>query len=363
MALQGTLETFSLPDVLQLLASTKKSGCLLISGDRGSGSVWVVEGAIVQSEASGAPHASGAVDVVFELLRYQQGEFVFEDGGEVDDPGAPVEVPGVLEEAGAQLEEWQAIEAVVPSGASWVSLAPELPGDEVTIPAERWKALVAVGGGSTVAGLGDTLNLAELPVARLAKELVEQGLVEIGEPPLEVLAAAEAVVAAEIAAEIEEEIEEEIIAEAVATEIASEVLTEEPAGEAPVDEAGAEAPSLSAVPEAAAEYEPFDPNALVIDPDSPLMPTPSPAFSVVDDEPGAHAPPEAAAAEAAAPEPGEAAEIARQLANLSPKAARAVAAAAKATTPEEREAALAEVEASDDQINRDLLLKFLGTVN
>lgn len=40
-----------------------------------------------------------------------------------------------------------------------------------------------------------------------------------------------------------------------------------------------------------------------------------------------------------------------------------MAAAAKAATPEERDQYLAEVEASDDQINRDLLLKFLGSVN
>ena len=59
----------------------------------------------------------------------------------------------------------------------------------------------------------------------------------------------------------------------------------------------------------------------------------------------------------------DAAEIARQLANLSPKAAKAVAAAAKATTTEEREAALAEVDDTEDPINRGLLLKFLGSVN
>ena len=56
-------------------------------------------------------------------------------------------------------------------------------------------------------------------------------------------------------------------------------------------------------------------------------------------------------------------EIARQLANLSPRAAKAVAAAAKATTEEEREAALSAIEAEDDTINRGLLLKFLGAVD
>jgi len=62
-------------------------------------------------------------------------------------------------------------------------------------------------------------------------------------------------------------------------------------------------------------------------------------------------------------DPTDAAEIARQLANLSPRAAKAVAAAAKATTMAEREAALAQVDESEDSINRELLLKFLGSVS
>src|SRR4051812_34697883 len=59
---------------------------------------------------------------------------------------------------------------------------------------------------------------------------------------------------------------------------------------------------------------------------------------------------------------GEADEVAKQLASLSPKAARAVAAAARATTDEDRDAALAEASDDDEPINRGLLLKFLSSV-
>jgi hypothetical protein len=101
----------------------------------------------------------------------------------------------------------------------------------------------------------------------------------------------------------------------------------------------------------------FDPNALVIEDTAPL--SASDPLSPPADEPPVFggAPPAGDA------DPSDAAEIARQLANLSPKAAKAVAAAAKATTPEERERALAEVDDEEDPINRDLLIKFLGSVN
>ena len=104
-------------------------------------------------------------------------------------------------------------------------------------------------------------------------------------------------------------------------------------------------------------FEPFDPNGLVIG--EPGLGGSDDAFASLG-EPTPEPEPEPEPVEAS---PNDAAEIARQLANLSPKAAKAVAAAAKATTQEEREAALAEVDESEDPINRDLLLKFLGSVN
>lgn len=51
MALQGTLDTFALADVLRLLANTHKSGRLELAGDRGHGRVWLGEGQLVGGEA------------------------------------------------------------------------------------------------------------------------------------------------------------------------------------------------------------------------------------------------------------------------------------------------------------------------
>jgi hypothetical protein len=55
-------------------------------------------------------------------------------------------------------------------------------------------------------------------------------------------------------------------------------------------------------------------------------------------------------------------ELAKQLATLSPRAASAIRAAAEATTDEERDAALDEVDDDDQPLNRGLLLKFLSSV-
>jgi hypothetical protein len=356
VALQGTLETFALPDVLRLLASTSKTGQLRLTGGRGSGSIWLDGGSIIASEASGAPSADDASEVVFELLRFKEGDFVFDADSPASDGGAPEEVEATLEAAEAMLEEWRSIEAVVPSLDGWVELSRELPDDEVTLDADRWRHLVSVGGGISVGGLGQVLDLGELAVSRTVKELVELGLVTLGEAPADAPALTTPVVDP-----VDEAWPEPEAAPAAASFDApfgsSEIQPDaEPDlgsgdGEVAFDDPPSEAPLLSVVDSPEPSFggfdrDRFDPDALVIEP---------PSFGA-----------EPAFADAPAPiddDPADAAEIARQLANLSPKAAKAVAAAAKATTEEEREAALADVDDEDEPINRGLLLKFLGSVN
>jgi hypothetical protein len=118
-----------------------------------------------------------------------------------------------------------------------------------------------------------------------------------------------------------------------------------------VEESGFDAPALRLADNGANGFGAEQTDATVGESEPALPPPPEPESEPVS------------AGSAFEPDPSDAAEIARQLANLSPKAAKAVAAAAKATTEAEREAALAEVDDDEDPINRELLIKFLGSVN
>lgn len=418
MALQGTIETFALPDVLRLLASSKKTGRLRVSGTRGSGSVWVESGQIVQTDATGAPHALSNVDVVFELLRYRDGSFTFENDRNAPDPSGQQEVEPVLIEAELQLAEWREIEAVIPSIDCGVRLVPDLPRADVVIDAEKWRVLVAIGGGTSVSQVGDKLILGEMPVSRAIRELVELGVVEVlepgeldgGAPPSRAEAprrrrAPEPVVdvvdpepvldVVDPDPDLDFEPEPERPVRAVDPDDEPVVLgldehdddeDDEPVGrsaraeldaltsgfgfdDGPAAHAGATSPSAAYDfgndGPAPGEYDalgptPFGSNGdgMFQDPvGDPLFADPAdgsdPLFADAS-RPGPPPPPPP-------PADGQAdvGEVARQLANLSPKAARAVAAAARAGSEEEREAYLSEAE-DDGGVNRSLLLKFLS---
>ncbi len=374
MALQGTLDTFALPDVLRLLAATRKTGRLRITGARGAGSVWVSGGEICATEATHAPHATQPVDALVELLRFEEGSFAFDADVAPNGPGAPTDVEALLADADALLQEWREIEQVVPSLDAYVTLRRSLDEPSITIAQEHWGVLVAVGGGSTVRRMGDDLCLPEIPVSRAVRDLAALGVIDIAAAAPPGLADPPAIVAA--------------------------AADDEPSVEIDVDAGGAE-------PEAVEPAAPpaDDPDALPVarplrarrtktsapTDDGPRMPehfvplelpghmasSPGAATALstenASEGAGDDGLADLAIDDLAAAFPGlvnrmspsnpEDNELARQLATLSPRAAEAVRAAAEAATDEERSAVLDEADAGEDApINRGLLLKFLSSV-
>lgn len=181
MALQGTLDTFALPDVLRLLAATAKTGCLQIDGDRGRGVVWVAEGLVVAASADRAPDAP-VDEVLFELLRFGTGSFRFAVDGAVTVEGDGEDIEAALLRAMALLDEWHALEPVVPSMGHGVALVHELPRDHVTIDAETWRVLATVASGRTVGELALDLGVGELEVSRVVYGMVQLGVVTVDPP-------------------------------------------------------------------------------------------------------------------------------------------------------------------------------------
>ena len=182
MALQGDLKSFALPDVLRLLAGAAKSGHLEVAGITSAGEVVLRQGTIAAASTTAAPRASEPADVVFELLRIEDGSFSFEEG-EVVDEGYAADVEDTIASAEALVEEWTEIEAVVPSLEAWVSLSPELDLDEVTVSAAQWRSVVAIGGGGNVHDLAAALVLTDLAASRQVADLVDAGLVVVRAMP------------------------------------------------------------------------------------------------------------------------------------------------------------------------------------
>jgi hypothetical protein len=191
MALSGTLDTLSLPELCDLLAGTGKTGALNIRAEAGQGVLWFTDGKVCAGEAggqTGPPPAGGSSDllerlndVCFELFRYTEGSFEFEADRRPSWPAErSLDVSGLLAETERRMAEWREIIAVIPSIEARPRLVPEPPsGGPITLDAAQWRVVTGIDGRRRVSALIRVLDGGEFTVCKVLRSLVQAGLVEI----------------------------------------------------------------------------------------------------------------------------------------------------------------------------------------
>ncbi len=233
MNLEGSLDAFGLPDVFALLSSTGKSGGLLLcrpasavevhgvvwfrdgrisgaSSDRsraslvrrvvGSGAVddaalrqavsravaggvgvgrALLEAGAVEPELLRQAATDQTVDAVFDLLRWPDGDFGFDQAvTDVDDVGISLDHAKVLAEALARSEAWAQLEALVPSQDSILAVPVVLHHDP-EVSRDEWALLSLVDGRRRVRDLVELTGAGQFAVTTTLAHLVQRGLLHV----------------------------------------------------------------------------------------------------------------------------------------------------------------------------------------
>lgn len=229
--LEGTLDEFSIPDIFQLLALTKKSGSLRVSGTT-EGRVFFRQGevyfalsdarrmplgarlvgaglvtdehlqAALEADAGSSGASLGEVlvrdggideavldaivreqvqDAVFELMRLPSGTFKF-DPAESAEPaavGLTLDPGQLVLEGTRRLAEWQSFVDRIPSAESVLAVCTRPPDEEVRISASEWAVFALVDAQRTVADIVELSGQSEYACGLILAGLVERGLVEV----------------------------------------------------------------------------------------------------------------------------------------------------------------------------------------
>jgi hypothetical protein len=189
--LQGTLETLALPELLGLLASSRKTGALWLDAANSSAVLYIADGRCCSAESSeaGDPLADEAallarvIDVCFAVERAEDGSFRFgpeEPSWVCEDP---VDLEVAVDELGRLVEEWREIQAVIPSLDCRIRLADELGVEELSVDRERWQLIISLDGRRSVRDLVRKTNRPVLDVCHAILALVDAGAVNVGPPP------------------------------------------------------------------------------------------------------------------------------------------------------------------------------------
>lgn len=238
MALRGSLRDFSLPDVFQLVQLSGKTGVLRIQGADAEGSIWFRDGDVFFAQSNwrreqlgerlvsaqritpaalsraleirqaegndglrlgqilvGEGYITQQVletfvqeqiqDTIFDLMRWDQGEFDFEVLPEVvnEDIGLSVSVENIVMEGSRRLEEWQRIKKKVPSTDMVFKMA-TAPGEgtfEISLKPVEWALLLLIDGTRSVRELAKETHSTDFEVARVVYGLFSAGLLEVAD--------------------------------------------------------------------------------------------------------------------------------------------------------------------------------------
>jgi len=105
MALQGSLSELSLPDVIQLVSVSGKTGAFHITRDGEEGRIYLKDGQIVDASV-GRLRGENAV---YELAIWSTGEFAFHPGETSDEVTVTRSNANLMMEAARRLDEWRVL--------------------------------------------------------------------------------------------------------------------------------------------------------------------------------------------------------------------------------------------------------------
>jgi hypothetical protein len=179
MSLQGSLSELPLPDVIQLVSVSGKTGAFDIQSSEAEGRIFLRSGQIVDAVV-GQLRGDSAV---YEMAMWSQGTFSFKPGEESEQVTIQMSNASLMMEAARRLDEWRVLSRKIPS----LDLVPYFTsrdggGDQVTLSPQEWILVTRINGEHTIEEIANELKWAPFDVSKILFGMVTNGLVALGKP-------------------------------------------------------------------------------------------------------------------------------------------------------------------------------------
>jgi hypothetical protein len=178
MAFQGSLAELHLPDIIQLVSVSGKTGVFHLTDATHRGDIWLHEGRIVHAETE---DLSGE-EAVYALAIWRAGEFRFEAGVAAPRQTIQKSNTNLLMEAARRLDEWRVLSKKIPS----VELVPEFVIQEnregqINLNTMEWLLLSKIDGHRSVREIAAAAGMGVFDAAKLLYGLVATNLIRLRE--------------------------------------------------------------------------------------------------------------------------------------------------------------------------------------
>jgi len=176
MAFQGSLKELPLPDIIQLVSVSGKTGKFTLSRDHDRGYIYLKNGQMVHATVSDLV----GEEAIYALAIWNQGEFQFNPNEEPDRQTITKSNTNLLMEAARRLDEWRVLSKKVPS----IDYVPELQvresrHEQITLNPQEWLLITRIDGQKSIADIGKALNISSFEVAKVLYGMITGELVAL----------------------------------------------------------------------------------------------------------------------------------------------------------------------------------------
>lgn len=179
MTFQGSLKELHLPDVIQLVSVSGKTGAFQLVRGREEGRIYLEAGRIVHAEAGNLQ----GEEAVYLLATWDDGSFHFLPGEAPPARTVTRSNTNLLMEAARRMDEWKILSKKIPSLDHVPRFqVPEGKQGQINLNTQEWLVLSKIDGRTSLSEIARKVGLSSFEVAKLLYGLVTMGLITLEEP-------------------------------------------------------------------------------------------------------------------------------------------------------------------------------------
>lgn len=176
MAFQGSLKELPLPDIIQLMSVSGKTGKFTLERGADRGFIYLKNGQMSHA------HVNDLVgeEAIYALAIWNEGEFHFTPSEEAERQTITKSNTNLLMEAARRVDEWRVLARKIPS----VDLVPELHvrenrHEQITLNPLEWNLVTRIDGRRTISEVSKLMNLSSFDVSKVLYGMITSELVAL----------------------------------------------------------------------------------------------------------------------------------------------------------------------------------------
>lgn len=175
MSFQGSIQELPVPDIIQLVSVSGKTGMFTLVRGVERGYIYLKNGQMVHARVGDLV----GEEAIYALAIWSSGDFQFSPGEEAETATIQKSNTSLLMEAARRLDEWKVLSRKIP-GVDFVPwLVPREAAEPVTLSPLEWNLVIGIDGRKTVEEVARSLNTSSFEAAKILYGLITSGLVEM----------------------------------------------------------------------------------------------------------------------------------------------------------------------------------------